>query len=366
MVKDDKLGYSEMGDCLLGSKNVYSSENLRKSYYVLEKVAENINGDCVITDNDILKEIEKQKDELFKERVKLRDKQREINKVLYEESRFENLREVLINSLSDMPKLNPIKKTDYEPKENLEASLLISDVHMGIKIDNQFNYYDVDVAQDRLNQVISKTIYYCQLHKVQKLNVEILGDIISGIIQVTGRVEQEEDIITQVITAGEMLVNVLLELDKYIPEVCVWTVFGNHSRVTPNKKENLNRENFERLIYHHIKTRLPNMKIATSLNDDFLTYKIGNKTIVLTHGDKDSAGTAVSNFENLLNIKASEIHLGHYHSFMIKDNNDTDIVVNGSIVGTDDYAISIRKSTKPSQTLRIYDMDTCTYKIIVD
>ena len=355
-----------MGDCLLGSKNVYSSENLRKAYYVIEKVAENINGDCIITDNDILKEIESKKDELYKERVKLRDKQREINKSLSEESRFENLREVLINALSDMPKLKDFKKVEYTSKENLEASLLISDIHMGIKIDNQFNYYDIDVAQDRLNQLVNKTIYYCKLHKVQKLNVELLGDIVSGIIQVTGRVEQEEDIITQVIMAGEMLSNIILELNKHIPEVCVFTVFGNHSRVISNKKENLNRENFERLIYHHIKTRLPDVKVVTSLNDDFLVCKISGKTIVLAHGDKDGANNAVFNFENLLNIKPDEIHIGHFHSFMIKDNNDTDIIVNGAVVGTDDFAVSIRKSTKPSQTLRIYDMDVCTYKIVLN
>ena len=355
-----------MGDCLLGSKNVYSSENLRKAYYVLEKISDNINGDCVITDNDILKEIEKQKDELYKERVRLRDKQREINKCLCEESRFENLKEVLINALSDIPKLKEFKKVEYKPKENLEASLLISDVHMGIKIDNQFNYYDMDVVQDRLNQLVNKTIYYCKLHKVQKLNVELLGDIVSGIIQVTGRVEQEEDIITQVITAGEMLSDIMLELNKHIPEICVLTVFGNHSRVVPNKKESLNRENFERLIYHHIKTRLPNIKITTSLNDDFLVCKIANKNVILTHGDKDGTNNAVYNFENLLNIKPDEIHMGHFHSFMIKDNNDCEIVVNGAVVGTDEYAVSIRKSTKPSQTLRIYDMDVCTYKIVLN
>lgn len=355
-----------MGDCLLGSKNVYSSENLRKAYYVLEKISDNINGDCVITDNDILKEIEKQKDELYKERVRLRDKQREINKCLCEESRFENLKEVLINALSDIPKLKEFKKVEYKPKENLEASLLISDVHMGIKIDNQFNYYDMDVVQDRLNQLVNKTIYYCKLHKVQKLNVELLGDIVSGIIQVTGRVEQEEDIITQVITAGEMLSDIILELNKHIPEICVLTVFGNHSRVVPNKKESLNRENFERLIYHHIKTRLPNIKITTSLNDDFLVCKIANKNVILTHGDKDGTNNAVYNFENLLNIKPDEIHMGHFHSFMIKDNNDCEIVVNGAVVGTDEYAVSIRKSTKPSQTLRIYDMDVCTYKIVLN
>ncbi len=43
-----------------------------------------------------------------------------------------------------------------------------------------------------------------------------------------------------------------------------------------------------------------------------------------------------------------------------------EIIVNGAVVGTDEYAVSIRRSTKPSQTLRIYDMDVCTYKIVLN
>ena len=56
-------------------------------------------------------------------------------------------------------------------------------------------------------------------------------------------------------------------------------------------------------------------------------------------------------------VVPDEIHLGHTHSY--KDINDCDIMVtvNGSLQGTDDYAIRCRKNTNPSQNLIIYDDD---------
>lgn len=365
MVRDGRLNYSEMGDYLLGSDNVYGSENLRKFYYVMDKIIDKINGDMLITDDDILKEIDKQKDELFKETVRLRDKHREIKNDLRIMARFENLENVLINELAIHRPIDCFKQVAYKP-ENKEASLLISDIHYGIKVDNQFNFYDKETAKKRLFEVVEKSISYCQLHKVNKLNIEILGDLVSGIINLTARVEQEEDIITQIIEISSILIEAIHQLNKEIPEVAVYCVFGNHSRVNPNKKENLNRENLERLIYSYIKYMLPDIKIITSRNDDFLTYKISDKTIILAHGDKDNPTNAISNFARLLGIVPDEIHLGHYHHFQVIDESDTEIICNGSLVSTEDYSISLRKSTKPSQVLKIYGKDDCIYNLTVE
>lgn len=194
--REGKISYKELGNCILGNDNVYSPDNIRKFWYVFDKIIDKINDDFTVTDNDRLIEIEKQKDELYKERIKLRDKKRELNKKLYEESRFDNLKEILIEKLSVLSPTEIIKKIEYIPRSDLQASLLISDLHYGIIIDNQFNYYDTDVCVERLNQLVSKTIYYCKLHKVNTLNVELLGDLVSGIINISGRCEQEEDIIT--------------------------------------------------------------------------------------------------------------------------------------------------------------------------
>lgn len=352
-----------MGDCLLGSKNVYSSENLRKCYYVLDKIVDNLEGDYSITDNDLIKELELQKDELYMERIKLRDKNRELNKKLYQLSRFDNLKEIMIESLSEVEPVIFNKTIKNNFTSDIEASLILSDIHYGISVDNQLNFYNTDVAKDRLFEIVSKTIDYCKIHNVNTLHIEILGDIVSGIINTSNRVEQEEDIMTQIINVSEVLTSCISKLEENIPNVKVYTVFGNHSRVMPNKKDSINRENLERLIYQYLKIRLPNTKIVTSMNDDFLAIKIKDKEILLCHGDKDNINNAVNNYVKLLNKKFDEIHMGHFHSFEWKDDNDTDITVNGSLVGTDDYAQSIRRSTKPTQVLRVYGIDTCTYKL---
>lgn len=364
MCADKQITYTEMGDALLGSQNVYSDDNLRKAFYVLDKIVENLDGDCEITSNDVIREIELQKDELYKERVRYRDKLREFNKKLTEEARFENLRDVMLEAIKDSGRLECVKNTLYSPTDT-EASLIISDLHYGIKIDNQINYFNTDVAKDRINQLIDKTIYYCQIHKVKTLNCCILGDIVSGMIHTSVRVEQEEDIITQIIEVSDILVNAINKLNENITEVKVFTVFGNHSRTQVNKSDSVNRENTERLVYHYIKTKLPDIKVITSMNDDYLSTKIAGKNVILEHGDKGT-NNPVIDYINILGYRPDYIYRGHYHSFSVKNDNDCIIVTNGSIVGVDDYALSIRKATIPSQTLIIYNgEDVCTYEVKV-
>lgn len=57
------------------------------------------------------------------------------------------------------------------------------------------------------------------------------------------------------------------------------------------------------------------------------------------------------------------IHLAHFHQYT--DVNDCDIytTVNGSLCGTDDYALTLRKITKPAQNFIIYGDDRCIYSL---
>ncbi len=356
---NNELTYKQWGDLLLGSDNPYSSENLRKAWRILDLTLDRINDNVEITQEDVLKDIEKEKDELFKERVRLQDKKREYNKCLREDARFERLLEVMKESVEPF---EMIKNASNMNKIEKEASLLLSDLHMGLKVDNQVNFFSVEVAKERLQSLFNKTENYCTINNVTKINVELLGDLISGIIQVTARCEQEEDIMTQIMTCSDVLSNLINELAKKF-EVVVYGVIGNHSRVMADKKQNLTRENFERLIFEYIKLKCPSVKVLDSKCADYMTYKVNDKTIVLSHGDKDTLANAKNHFISILGFIPDYIHLGHVHNFNIKDDCNTNIVVNGSLISTDDYALSIRKHTKASQTLIIYDEDICIYKI---
>ena len=363
--REKQLSYAEMGDCLLGERNVYSSENLRKCFYALDIIADKLDEDILVTDEDVLKNVAHQKDELFKATQKLRDKQREIRNDLRKMARYENLVEVLIENLSNTPPPSILNNSSYEPLEDVEASVLISDFHYGIEINNSVNKFDKKIAKVRLSNLITRVVSYCEIHKVKVLNVELLGDLISGCINVSNRVEQEEDLISQIVEVSNLLSSAINYLCSKIPVVNVYCVFGNHSRVYPNKKENLNRENYERLIFKYIEIQASSIAtFITSEQEDYLRYELNNgKIIVCTHGDKDNLSNIVSNYATLLGFIPDEIHLGHYHNFKVIDDNNTFVIVNGSIIGSDNYAVSIRKNTAPCQVLRIYGRDSVTYAI---
>lgn len=363
---DKKITYSEWGDYLLGSDNVYSSENLRKSFYVCDKMLKHIDEDICQSD-ELLEELEELKNEIYKERCKLSDANREKNKYLREQSRTEIIIDEMKCLIENMPSFK-YKKCAYQYGTNLEASVLLSDLHYGIKIDNVKNYYDEDVCAERLNQLRDKVIDRCKAHKVDKLNVCILGDDISGLIHYSTIAENNRDVITQCIEVSELLCNFILQLNEQIPNVKVYTTYGNHSRCWQGKANGSNKENYERIVAEFLKTRLRpyDIKVIDGGYEDFVVTTIANKTIVMTHGDKDSLNSATEHYMKLLRQPIDEIYMGHLHAHKELDDCNTQVIINGSLVSTDDYAMTLRKHTDAVQLLRIYGEDVCCYRLKLD
>lgn len=301
------------------------------------------------------------KRDLVKERTRLQDQRRIVNKDIREEARFENLKDAMLDAIGE---LEPIVWNDVEFKnDGKEAALLFSDVHYGLKIDTPLNYFDTEVCKERIAKLCEKTIKYCRLHNVTKLNVCMLGDFINGLIQQSSRVDQEEDCVAQLMEFCEIATQMLNELYKNIDEIVVYSTFGNHCRCIANKKESVNRENFGRLVPFYLKARLPQLKIIDSHGVDYIEATIGGKKTVMTHGDKDTADNCSVNFTRILGYMPEQVFLGHTHDFCNVDKDGVDVVVNGCIDGQDEYALTLRRNSKPHQVLRIYDDDVATYKI---
>ena len=323
--------------------------------YLMDKTAHELT-------DDMIKTLQLKKEEEYKERVRLQDARREYNKELREEARYENLIDVMKYAIDEMPNLS------FRSKEvgssGVKASLVVSDLHYGALIDNAVNFYNTDVCKERMSMLLDKTIKYCTIHHVKELYVNLAGDLVCGNIHLTSRVEQEEDIIAQTMQVSELLSNFLAELSKHVPSIVVVCVQGNHSRVTPNKKESLNQENFERIIFEYIKMRLPNIRMLINGAEDWIAYNIGERKMFLEHGDKSSVSSAREKAINLLGYVPDTIVFGHFHHLEVNDDNGTDVVVNGSVMGSDSYAVRRRLHTQPYQVMQVYDgADVCTYKL---
>lgn len=343
-------------------------DSLRKSFnvgrysgYNVAKYYQNKIESDILSDEEVLR-LEKLRDEVFKEKCKLQDANREKRKYLREESRTETMLEHLKDCILELEPIN-FKKSDYSYGTNLEAVLMVSDLHNEAKVDNIYNYYDKEVLIERLGQLKDKTISICKKEKVDLLNIELLGDFITGVIHGSTIAQSQDDVIEQIVGVSEILANFINELYKEIPNVRVYSVFGNHGRTSKGKSDRAIKENFERLVPEFLRLRLPNIKVIDSKYDDHLTYKLRDgRLIVNTHGTYDNLSNAMSHFLELLKTDIFEIHMAHYHNYAESNG----VVVNGSIMGSDDYAISLRKNSKATQILRVYGEDVSCYKLTLD
>ena len=359
---DKKISYSEWGDYILGTDNNYSSENLRKAFYVVYKLLNKIDeNNC---DYDVIKDLENLRDEIYKERCRLQDIQREKRNDLRVEARFENLLEVVKDNIGFMPTYE-IK--DFKPinknQDKKYAVLQLSDWHCGALVDNQFNYYNVDTMVDRATKVRNNALEYCKLHNVTDLVIEINGDMVNGAIHVSSRVESEEGVIQQVITVTDVLAKLINSMKPYFNSIKIVTTLGNHGRLTPNKSDSITNENFEMLIPTMLRDKLSDVKIIDSKGLDFTKYEIDGKIIMVSHGQNDSMTKVISDFSKMFKVVPNEVHLGHTHSYTDINDCDIKVTVNGSLIGSDDYAVTIRKVTTPSQNLIVYEKDRCIYEI---
>lgn len=318
---------------------------------------------------DEIDRLEQLKTEVYKEKIKYQDARREYRKELTSEARFENLIDVLkqeIANLDDLPLYHYGERIE-KTKQPKDAILALSDWHIGAIIDTQWNCYSIDIAKERMEQLLKKVKRYLLNYNITNLVVEVNGDMVHGLINVSNRVQSEEDVVSQIIIVSDMLSYFINELKPYVKNLKVVTTLGNHGRLIPNKKESINKENMEMLIPEFLKLKLDkDINILTSNGLDFIKYNIGNRIICLSHGQYDKVNEVIEDFSKIYKCVPNEIHLGHTHSY--KDINDSNIyiTVNGSLMGSDEYAVNLRKITKPSQNLIVYDEDRCIIEIIID
>ena len=310
--------------------------------------------------------------EIKKEKVKLQDMRTLVNKQVRELSRKENLGEVLEKKLTELEMQPKIINDDYKNRvtSNRDMVCLISDIHYGIKTTNALSPYDSDICKLKMNYLIDKTIKFSLENDVDKLYVMILGDEISGLIHNTTRLEQREDVISQVIEVSELLYESIVKLANNLPYVIVGLAQGNHSRVMADKKDSLEHENFTRLIKEFLRLRLANISNVLLLENVFdeaiIELNIRGYNVIGLHGQNDK----LTNLDRLIEMfdkKIDYVCLGHYHQSKEFETNKTEIIVNGCFSG-DDYSKRLRLYNKPIQKLLLFD-DTgkiATYNINLD
>lgn len=273
-------------------------------------------------------------------------------------AREDTIKEIAHNYAVSM---NKDKQLDYVKHLNSNSDkvglLLISDWHYGIEIDNFYNTYNVDIAKKRIANLRDQVIRICQNDSIDNLIVLNLGDMIAGNIHLPLRLNSRKDVISQIMEVSELIAEFLNDLSNYF-SIRYFSVIDNHSRIDPNKKESIQLESLCRITDWYLKERVPNIAIYDNKYGlDIANFRIFDFNVLATHGDKDKPGSIINKLSLYTKTHYDLICSAHYHHFSYNEDNDTILIGNGSLMGTDQLAHDLRLNNKASQTLIICSKD---------
>ena len=308
-------------------------------------------------------------------KMQMQDQKRELTKLIREWSRAEHIKDEIMEAVKEVAESCSsefvIPQAEAK-KSGKEGALLLSDWHVGMRTKNVVNTYNDKVLRERIEKLILQTIEYGEQNNIEVLHIFALGDLINGLIHVTTRINNEENIIEQTKIVCNMLQGMLLSFMSKFPKIKVYFSRGNHDRVTPNMKESLSAESFLDIIPWFLEAQFSGIEniefIDNEHDDEIIVTEIKGNKIFAVHGHRDKPAKAVSNLAMTLKMFPDYIFMGHYHSSASLEEHGAEVIINSSLCGTDDYAMSLRRSAKPAQKFLIFDErgKICTYDILLD
>lgn len=356
------IDYAELAEAVYGQP--YSSDVARRMFYGSKKTLDVIeSAQLCSADKSILSELEEKRVELQKERQRLSDQRREYNKGIASDARFENLCDIIKNSIDSMKPMDAIigpcvgEVTSFSDSE---AVIVFSDWHYSMKTDNAFNTYNTEICKKRVNQIVNDASQRILLNKCRKLHIVVLGDLIHGSCHVSARVASEELAADQLMHASELLAQAIYCLSKCVDETYVYTTYGNHARSIQNKADSIHRDNMERIVPWFLEWRLreyKNIFVVPEGKDEFIFVNACGHDICAAHGDLDSVKNSPKLLTMLFNKRYGKdieyILLGDKHHRESFEELGVTATICGALCGADDYASERRLYSQPSQQLLI-------------
>lgn len=306
-----------------------------------------------------------------KEKIKLSDARVEYNRLIRQEARKESYADMVKRIICENvePMNIPVHYTLFNSSTDLLCHL--TDIHCGIEIHNWKNDFDEDILKKRIEKFTSDILDIRGMHESENCYL-VIGEILSGIIHNNLRLQNNMDLMEQFKYVSELISAMLIRMANHFNHIYVYTTPGNHSRISPKKEEALDGENMDVLLPFYLKARMQNIKNITicdnTIEPEIAMFNIRGNNVFAAHGHKDSPSSVVQNFTMMFNVKPDIVLLGHRHTNAMETIYDTKVIQSGCVSGSDAYAMSIRKTNKPEQTVSVIGDNglICLYDIQLD
>lgn len=362
-----KEGYAWVKASKLLEKKLAEMED--EYYYKLKRVKEKVDEEI---EDKRIKEINNKINQLQKEKQKLKDERNFINAERRTVARVEHLIECMQDKIEELGKEKPlVGKEVIKPINNSVGIAMISDIHLGVDVDNVLTQYNPNICKEKMNYYINEVIRYGEFNNIRELYIVGLGDYITGVIHSTNRLESRLNAVQQVLNVSELLSEAINRLSEHF--ICkVGLVQGNHDEIRLGDKDNtLIEESFTFFIDGYIKQRLKdNNNVEFLQNEDkekeFITFKINGFNFFASHGQRDRDRQLDRTIE-MFDEKLDVILRGHFHQPCKEYKNKTLVITNGCWSG-EPYTKRARLYSPSIQKFLIFDEEglVCDYDINLD
>ena len=336
----------------------FGESTYRKKFQSFQKML-NANQSKFADSESQLREIEDQIRELERMKIQFRDERRSWNKQNYENSRFDEVMNILVERMDNFA------KTDFTPHSSPTIDgdknmiICLSDLHIGQCFSSYFGEFNSDIAKERLQKYMNEILNIARDNHVKKAYVFMLGDNISNSLHKTIEVSNKENVIDQLKLSIEYISSFCYELTKYFEHVYLASASGNHSRLQA-KDLAQHSERLDAFIAWDVCRTLQYVEnfhslLHRSIDDGIADVNIDGKTYLLIHGDYDTpTKTGYLNLSNIVGFFPDYICCGHKHFCFYSQ--ESKFIQSGSLASSgDDYCIEKRLSGKASQMVCIVD-----------
>jgi hypothetical protein len=268
---------------------------------------------------------------------------------------------------TDLWAKNPIKPSGWALKKNhkpikRELHLDVSDVHVRAMLDPRelpVAYQSLEESRRLAKVALEAVEFKPQYRDHTTLNVNILGDIIQGVLEHDPR--DGAPLAEQCGAAIHLFTQMLVFFSQHFPKVKVRCTPGNHGRNPGRHKARAMHQKwdgFETIIYMGIKNglkHLPNVTVEIPYTPYFIYNSLGHH-VLGTHGDTfitvGNPGNSidvrnVSKRINEINANRSEsekieiVTAGHVHvGSRTRLNNGVVLITNGALIPPDGFMVN--------------------------
>lgn len=315
----------------------------------------------------------KKKPVLHPDPIKRKEKQEHVEQIkkehaqLVERVREAEARQAVYDRLGRRPPTTRIVRRVGNGKRDGTAVVLASDWHVEEYVprrsDTGGNFYDLREADKRVGRFFNGVSWLIDYNRpafgIHELVLWLGGDLMTGYLRDEDREENQLSPVQTLVWLQKRImagIDHLLE-DGKLERIVVVCSHGNHGRTTEKRQIRTGAKNsYEWLLYQWLATHYADNKRVCFVTDlsNHQYIKVYDYDLHFTHGDEVKfqggiGGIAVPLMKAVAGwdqVKRCDYHhMGHWHQLRDFGN----VTVNGSLIGYNAYAMSVRATPEPPQ-----------------